>query len=309
MTVPADFEGAPRASALQRGGPGTVAVCAQIAPRLGDLPANLDRHCEIIAAAAGAGADLVLFPELSLTGYFLRDLVPDVAVRLGGPELARLAGVAPATTVIAGAVIETDDHRFLNAAVVLAGGGVVHSHAKVHLPTYGVFDERRYLAPGDRLRTTVLPAGGLSWRAGLLVCEDIWHPSAVTVLARAGMEVLVVQSASPGRGVREGRGGLGTARSYAAITSTHAQLTTSYLLFCNRVGFEEGLGFWGGSRLVDPDGDDCAPPAGDGEALCWFRLDPATVRRARIATPLLRDERTGVIDAETARLRRLEAQR
>ena len=310
MSIPPDHAASPRAAARDGVAAGTVAVCAQIAPRLGDLPTNLGTHAEILRDAAGAGADLVLFPELSLTGYFLRDLVPDVAIRIDGPELAGLAAVAPATAAIVGCVIETDDHRFLNAAVLLHGGRAVLAHAKVHLPTYGLFDERRYLAPGDRLRPLAVPGpDGSAWRAGVLVCEDIWHPAAVVVLARAGMELLLVQSASPGRGIREGRGGLGTARSYAAITQAHAQLTTAYLLFCNRVGYEEGIGFWGGSRLVGPDGELCGTPAEDTEALCWFRLDPAAVRRARVATPLLRDERTAVIDAELARLRRLEEDR
>lgn len=311
MTVPADLGWAPRHRALGAGaGEGVVAVCAQLAPRLGDVRANLDTHHAVLADARDAGAHLVVFPELSLTGYFLRDLVPEVAVRLDGPELAELAGAAGHLDVVVGCVLETDDSRFLNAAVLLSGGRASLAHAKVYLPTYGLFDERRYMAPGNSIRALALPLAAAStsrpWRAGVLVCEDIWHPTAVSVLSREGIDLLVVPSASPGRGVGEGAT-LGTAQSYDSITRAHAQLTTSFVLYCNRTGYEDGVGFWGGSRLVQPDGELQVEPAGADEALAWFRLDRGAVRRARLATPLLRDARYDLIDREMARLRAAEA--
>ena len=131
-------------------GPGTaiVVALAQLAPRLGDLRANLARHLELLGEAAGQGADLVVFPELSLTGYFLKDLVTDSAVRLDGPELGALAAASRDVDAVVGCILEGDDHRFHNAAVYLAGGAVVHVHRKVYLPTYGLFDEARDLAAG-----------------------------------------------------------------------------------------------------------------------------------------------------------------
>ena len=309
MTLPGDLPAASR----DRLGPcvpdGFIAVCAQIAPRLGDVAANLDTHLSILEDAGGRGAHLVVFPELSLCGYFLRDLVPDVAVRPDGPELAQLAAACEQVDAVVGCVLETDDARFLNAAVLLNRGQVAAMHAKVYLPTYGLFDEQRYLAAGDRLCSVelALPAADppRPWQAGMLICEDIWHPGAVSLLARQGMDVLIVPSASPGRGVRFGYG-LGTARSYDVMTRTYAQLTTAYVIYCNRVGFEDGVGFWGGSRVVGPDGELVAEPAGSDEALVWHLLDRGAVRRARIATPLLRDARHDLTDRETARLRHRE---
>lgn len=299
----------PEPTSVREGGrrSDVVVACAQIAPRLGDVAANLDRHLETIALAREQGADLVVFPELSLTGYFLKDLVPDVSVRLGDETVSRLAAACTGIDAVVGVVRETDDHRFHNSALYLAGGEVRHVHDKVYLPTYGLFDEARYLAPGDRFRAFDAPLSSAApprpWRAGILICEDMWHPTSTSLLARDGVDLYICPSASPGRGVSRGDG-LGTARSYDHMTKTYAQLHTAYLVYCNRAGYEDGISFWGGSRVVGPDGCLDGEPAGMAETLVLHRLDLAALRRARIMNPLLRDERHDVHDNETDRLRR-----
>jgi predicted amidohydrolase len=281
-----------------------IAALAQIAPRLGDVAANLERHLEIITEAGAAGANLVVFPELSLTGYFLKDLVPEVALRIDADEVLQLAAACEKVDALIGCVLESEDARFHNAALYLSAGRVKHVHAKVYLPTYGLFDEQRYLAAGDCFRAfdQSLPGVRRTWRAGVLVCEDMWHPSSVALLARQGVDTFLVPSASPGRGVERGAA-LGTAHSYDVMTRTYAQLFTSYLVYCNRVGYEDGIAFWGGSRVVGPDGAPLGEPAGTGETIMYQRLTKAGLRRARIAYPLLRDERHDVNDAETDRIR------
>lgn len=303
--VPTDCPQAHRGS-VGSGPQSVVVVLAQIAPRLGDVEGNLARHLAIIDEARRGGAHLVVFPELSLTGYFLRDLVPEVALRPEAPELAALAAACCDLDAVVGCILESDDARFYNAAVYLSGGAVVHLHRKVYLPTYGLFDEFRYTAPGDRFRAFAAPLHAARprrpWRAGILICEDMWHPSALSLLSRQGVDCFLVPSASPGRGVARGAA-LGTAHSYDHMTRTYAQLFTSYLVYCNRVGFEDGVGFWGGSRVVGPDGAPLTAPAGIDEALVWHRLDLLTLRRVRIAYPLLRDERHDLNDDESDRLR------
>ena len=288
---------------------GLQVALAQMAPRLGDLRANLARHLELLGEAAGRGADLVVFPELSLTGYFLKDLATDSAVRLDGPELGALAEAARDVDAVVGCILESDDHRFHNAAVYLAGGAIVHVHRKVYLPTYGLFDEARDLAAGSRFRAFAAPLRSAApprpWRVGILICEDLWHPSSAYLLARDGVDLIVCPSASPGRGVGSGTE-LGTAQSYDVITRTYAQLFTAYVVYCNRVGYEDGINFWGGSRVVDPEGRVMGDAAGRDEAMPLHRLDLAALRRARIANPMLRDERHDVVDAECERLRRRE---
>lgn len=298
----------PLPTTLRRGGEHTdvLVALAQIAPRLGDVAANLDRHLELIDRAATGGGALVVFPELSLTGYLLKDLVPDVALSEQADELCRLAEASRRIDVVAGCVLESDDARFYNASIYLSGGRVQHIHRKVYLPTYGLFDEARYMAEGNGFRAFSAPLAGAApprpWRAGILICEDMWHPTAAGLLAREGVEVFICPSASPGRGVVHGHA-LGTERSYDAMTRTYAQLFTSYVIYCNRVGFEDGVNFWGGSRTVGPDGRLLDEPAGRDECLLMHRIDLAAVRRARIANPLLRDERHDINDAETERLR------
>ena len=250
----------------------------------------------------------MIFPELSLTGYFLKDLVPDVALRIDSDEIRRLAAACGTVDALIGCVLESEDQRFHNAAVFLSGGRVAHVHAKVYLPTYGIFDEQRYLAAGDRFRAFDLPARVATsrWRGGVLVCEDMWHPSAVALLARQGIDAFLVPSASPGRGVLRGAA-LGTAHSYDVMTRTYAQLFTTYVVYCNRVGYEDGIAFWGGSRVVGPDGAPLAEPAGSDETIVYQRLEKSALRRARVAYPLLRDERHDVTDAEIERILRRRA--
>ncbi|MGD1054025.1 MAG: nitrilase-related carbon-nitrogen hydrolase [Candidatus Dormibacteria bacterium] len=286
-----------------------LVALAQMAPRLGDLGANVARHLDLIGTAAAGGADLVVFPELSLTGYFLKDLVTETAIRLDGPEIRALAEASGHVDAVVGCILESDDHRFHNAAVYLSGGSVVHVHRKVYLPTYGLFDEARDLAPGNRFRAFEAPLRSAAprrpWRAGVLICEDLWHPSSAYLLARDGVDLIICPSASPGRGVGQGSE-LGTAQSYDVITRTYAQLFTAYVVYCNRVGYEDGINFWGGSRAVDPEGHLLGEPAGREESMPLHRLDLAALRRARIANPMLRDERHDIVDAEGRRLHRRE---
>jgi predicted amidohydrolase len=287
----------------------TIVALAQCYPKLGDVAANLATHLAIIGAA-GRHAGLVVFPELSLTGYFLKDQVPEVAVRLDSPEVGALrdASRKSSTDVVAGLILESDSHRFYNASLYISAGEIVHVHRKVYLPTYGLFDEQRYVAAGDRFRAFDAPLGRTSnhWRAGILVCEDLWHPSAAALLARQGVDLLICPSASPGRGVLQGEG-LGTAGSYDVMTRTYAQLFTSYVIYCNRTGFEDGVGFWGGSRVVGPDGTVIGSVPGTEDTVLFHTLERSALRRARVSYPLLRDERNDVNDAETDRLRRRRA--
>ena len=284
-----------------------VVALAQMAPRLGSVEANLETHLALIEEARKEGADLIVFPELSLTGYFLKDLVPDVAIWRGSEALATLAAACTEIDAVVGCVLESDDMRFHNAAVYLAGGGVRHIHRKVYLPTYGLFDESRYFAQGSEFRAFDAPLAQAKpprpWRAGILVCEDMWHPTSAALLARQAVDLFICPSASPARGVGRGAA-LGSARSYDAMTRTYAQLFTSYLIYVNRVGYEDGVAFWGGSRVVGPLGSLEGAPAGRRAELVLHRLDLAAVRRARLSNPLLRDERHDIVDSEVDRIRR-----
>jgi predicted amidohydrolase len=259
---------------------------AQIDPALGDRGRNLERHREWVKRAADAGAKLLVFPELSLTGYFLKDLVPESAIQLDSKEMRDLAALSAGLDVVLGTVIESPDHRYFNASLYFSQGELVHVHRKVYLPTYGMFDEQRYFAPGDRFRSFATPFG----RAGILVCEDIWHLSSAYILSLEGVDMIICPSSSPGRGVTTDER-LGTAESYRLVCRTYAQFLTTFFLYCNRVGFEDGANFWGGSMVIGPNGDIIAQHEDADEALVLASIDLADVRRERLANPLLRDER------------------
>jgi predicted amidohydrolase len=259
---------------------------AQIDPALGDRDRNLERHRQWVRQATDAGANLVVFPELSLTGYFLKDLVPESAIPLEGPVMDELRGLSGALDVVLGAVIESPDHRYFNASLYFSGGELVHVHRKVYLPTYGMFDEQRYFAAGDRFRSFKTAFG----RSGMLVCEDIWHLSSAYILSLEGVDMIICPSASPGRGITSDER-LGTAESYSLICRTYAQFLTTFFLYCNRVGYEDGANFWGGSMVIGPNGDIIAQQEDADEALVLATLDLGQVRRERLANPMLRDER------------------
>jgi predicted amidohydrolase len=148
---------------------------AQINPKLGDLDANMGLYEENIRQAVKDSADLLLFPELSLTGYYLRDTVPSVALTMNSAEMKALKKLSRELPFVAGLVEESADHRFFNAAVYFEKGEIRHTHRKVYLPTYGMFDEQRYFAAGDRIRVFDSKFG----RLALLICEDLWHPSTI----------------------------------------------------------------------------------------------------------------------------------
>jgi len=222
---------------------------AQISPLLGDRRQNLSTHLERIEAARNQGADLIVFPELSLTGYFLRDMVPDVALDPAGPQIRRLTEAAGPSSLVLGMVEESPQHRFFNTALYAEGGRIVHRHRKVYLPTYGLFDEQRYFAAGDRIEAFDTARFG---RVGILICEDFWHLSAAAIMQAEEVDLLICVANSPARGVTGPK--IHTAETYEQLCTAFAHLLGAVVIMVNRVGFEDGLCFWGGSMVVGPDG-------------------------------------------------------
>lgn len=273
---------------------------AQVAPRLGALEENLARHAELVREAAAGGAGLVVFPELGLTGYLLQDLAGEVAMRVDDPRLTALAAETAGCSAVVSFVEESGDHRLFIAAALLEDGRVRHVHRKIHLPTYGLFDERRFFAAGDAIRAV---PSRLGVGIGLAVCEDLWHLGTAQVLALDGAQVIVNVSSSPGRDLAATHAeGLGTAASWRSLLRTYAQLTTSVVVFCNRVGVDESISFWGGSEVIGPAGETIARAPLYDEALVYADVPLADVRRERIALPLLRDERPELLVRELERI-------
>ncbi len=273
---------------------------AQVAPRLGFLDENLVRHHALLAEARERGADLVVFPELGLTGYLLQDLAAEVAMRLDDPRLAGLAAETAGLSAVVSFVEESADHRLFISAALIEDGAIRHVHRKLFLPTYGLFDERRFFAPGDALRAV---PSRLGVGVGLAICEDFWHLSVPALLALDGAQLLIDVSSSPGRDLASTHEtGLGTATSWRQLLRTYAQLTTSFVVFCNRVGVDETISFWGGSEIIDPTGAAVFSAPLYDEGLFTADIQVGDVRRERVALPLLRDERPELAVRELQRI-------
>jgi predicted amidohydrolase len=172
-------------------------------------------------------------------------------------------------------------------------------HRKVYLPTYGLFDEQRYFAAGHRLQVFTTKRFG---RVGLLICEDLWHLSAAAIMQAEEVDVLVCLANSPARGVQEAQ--VRTASLYRHVCRTYAMLLGAVVVLVNRVGFEDGLCFWGGSFVAGPGGEILAEAPQLDESLTLARLDLAELRRERIITPLGRDERLLLTLEEFKRIKR-----
>jgi len=275
-----------------------VAVC-QMRPRLGALDENFAAHHAWLDRAAAQDAGLAVFPELSLTGYFLRDLTQDVGLRLDDPRVRELVARSKDRSIVFGMVEHSSDHRFFNSAVFAEDGRILHVHRKVHLCDYGIFEEKRYFAAGDRIEPVLSKRG----RFGLLVCEDAWHLPTAWLHFLNGADALIVPSASPARGFDAPEDAeLSSQAAWRSLTTSLGRFLQTWVVYGNRTGYEDGALFWGGSMIVSPFGFVAAEAPGQEDALLVHRLDDDALRRARIATPLRRDARPELVRVHLARL-------
>lgn len=272
---------------------------AQINTRLGDVPANLEKHLALAEQARQDGLDLLVFPELSLTGYVLQDLVPSVSCRpeADDPVFCHLLDASRTLDLMVGFVDEDARHRFYIASAYLSQGAVVHVHHKAYLPTYGLFDEGRFFAPGNSVRAFDTRFG----RFGMLICEDFWHASPPYLLWLDGADVLLFASASPGRGLN-GEPKLESSAWVEQTNRAYAGLFTTFVVHSNRAGFEDGLNFWGGSTVFDPNGKLVVQGPYFEESLVRAEIDLNQLHRTRARLPLLRDERPELVQRELERI-------
>jgi len=271
-------------------------VVAQTNPVLGDLHRNLEDHLRVVEVHAGR-ADVILFPELSLTGYFLRDQVEDVALRTDDELLRPLLEASRRVSIALGFVERSPEGRSYNALGFLEDGRFLGVHRKVHLVSYGLFDEERDFAAGERFAVVESRHG----RFGPLLCEDLWHvPSSYTHYLNEA-DALLVASASPARGVEAPGPGLASQRTWNILLAASALLYRTWVAFASRVGWEDGIGFGGESRVLDPYANPRAAVEGLEPGAALARIDSATLRRARSEVPLRRDEKPWILAAELAR--------
>jgi predicted amidohydrolase len=275
----------------------TVRVAlAQVDCALGDVDENARRAREQIARARAQDADLVVFPELSLTGYALGAVTDDVALERDDETIAAMADAAEDLSVVVGCV-EQGRVQTYNSALFLERGAVAHVQRKTYLPTYGRFEEHKHFTPGHALRAFDSRLG----RFAILICNDAWQAPLAFLAVHDGARVLLVPACSS----LEAGAGTDPAeieRDWHDLLRFHARFLQAYVVFVNRVGEEAGLRFWGGSRVVDPWGEVVAQAPRDEPALVTADLDLGTVRRRRRELPLLKEGRLGLLARELDRL-------
>ncbi|MGH7470877.1 MAG: nitrilase-related carbon-nitrogen hydrolase [Longimicrobiales bacterium] len=271
-----------------------LALC-QIAPCFGDIDENTRRIAQLTRELT---ADLLVLPELALTGYDVRDRVHELGI--SADELPERFSLPQSSAVATGFIERADNGITYNASAIVQERAVVALHRKIHLPTYGMFDEGRYFGRGDRV-VCGLFAG---WRFGVLICEDFWHPSLTYLLSCQQMDVLLVQAAAPGRGAWTGDRlqPFASTAIWERLARTTAQLYGIYVVLCNRVGVEGGVTFAGGSLVVDPSGQVLTAAPGYQEAVLDAILDPEELYRAQRPYMHSRDEEPQFVVRELQRI-------
>ncbi|HMB66974.1 MAG TPA: carbon-nitrogen hydrolase family protein [Candidatus Bathyarchaeia archaeon] len=260
-------------------------LLAQTGPRLGNKERNLKQISERAAKARKKNVDLLVFPELHLTGYTMRDEVSHLAESIPGPStrkveiLAREHGVH----IIFGMPEESEVKGVIhNTAVFVGPKGLIGRYRKIHLPTHSVFEERRYYRPGQEAPVFKTVIGTI----GLNICYDLYFPELTRLQALQGAQLVVCISASPG--LRR--------RFFEGFCLSRAMENAVYLAYVNRVGIEEGLQFWGGSRVIAPNGSVLAQCKYDVEEFQICKVDLDEVSRARAFIPTIKDLEPGLFD-------------
>lgn len=264
---------------------------AQISPHLGAIKKNLDLHLQSIDKAKKKKVDLLIFPELSLTGYTLKDLVEEVAM---DPEKDSLFGklkeASRQISLVVGFVEEKERGLFYNSAAFLAGGKILHIHRKVFLPTYGMFEEGKFFAHGKNFKAFLTPFG----KMGMMICYDFLHYGASYLLFSGGSEIIIILSAAPGRGISD-KGSYETSHMWELMGEAISRFSSVFLVYCNRVGFEDGKQFAGGSFIYNPLGKIIAQAAYLDQDFLIQNINLAEIREARQKWHYKRDERPEII--------------
>jgi predicted amidohydrolase len=253
----------------------------QISCKPADKAENLAKMQKAATKAKKQNADLIIFPELSLTGYVVRDQIYELAETIPGPSCKIIEEIARKTKshIIFGMpeLSERTQATIHNTAVLIGPKGIIGKYRKMHLPTHSVFEEKRYFRPGYQTAVFDTALG----RIGLIICYDIFFPELSRLTRLKGTQLIVCISASPS-----------TRRTFfETLTIARAMENATFLAYVNLVGIEDGLQFWGGSRIVGPSGKVLAQARYDEEDLVICDVDYADIRSVETFVPTLKDLR------------------
>jgi predicted amidohydrolase len=259
---------------------------AQISCEQGNKEKNLETIRENVAKAKREGAQLVIFPELSLTGYVVRDQIYELAERIPGPSTRFVEELAKESNlhIVFGMpeASEKAQATLYNSAILVGPKGVIGKYHKMYLPTHSVFEEKRYFRPGYQVAVFDTKLG----KIGLVICYDIYFPEVTRLTRLNGAQLIVCISASPG--IRRS--------FFETLTTARAIENTAFLAYVNMAGIEDGLQFWGGSRMIGPGGRIIAQAKYDEEDFVVAEVDYADAKSVEAFVPTLRDLRPELFD-------------
>ena len=259
---------------------------AQISSKRESKTENLLKIEKLTLKAKQQGADLIIFPEMSLTGYVLLDQVYELAETIPGPSTQKIEALAKKTGmhIVFGMpeLSEKTQATVFNTAVLVGPQGLIGKYRKMYLPTHSVFEEKRYFRPGYEPAAFQTDLGNI----GLSICYDVFFPEVFRLARLKGAQLIICISASPA--VRRGY--------FEILTSARALENTAFLAYVNLAGVEDGLQFWGGSRLVGPTGDVFAKAKYDEEDFVVCEVDFGDLKAAETFIPTLRDLRPELFD-------------
>ncbi|HIP93233.1 MAG TPA: hypothetical protein EYH39_02340 [Desulfurobacteriaceae bacterium] len=247
---------------------------AQINPKLGNLKYNLKLHIDYIKKAQENECDLIIFPENSLTGYYLKDLTYEVAIKENDLSLFEIYNYSNSLGILIGFIEESEHFEYFSSSALIFKKKLLFKHRKVFLPSYSLFDEKRFLKEGNSFKKTNF----LSFKLGNLICEDAWH--LISYLNLLYSDIIIVQANSPYQeGIEE---------FYLSLGKTISTLLGCYFIFVNRVGYEDGISFWGNSFVYSPLGK-LILRLSDKEEIAYFFADKREIRQARVKLPLIKE--------------------
>ncbi|MGF1561130.1 MAG: nitrilase-related carbon-nitrogen hydrolase [Geminicoccaceae bacterium] len=268
---------------------------AQFASQIGDVDANLEDHLAWIDRGRSAGLNLLVMPELSLTGHYGPERLLEAAMKRKDPRLRKLAAAAGDMALVVGFIEEGPAAQFYNSAAMLYNGRMVHLHRKVNIPNYGLLEEGKHYAPGRFVETTEWDE---DWRLAVLICADVWNPGLTHLCFLHGATLLITPISS---GVEAVGAEFDNPAGWALTMRFYAMMYGAPTIMVNRTGVEHDLTFWGGSRIIDAFGRELAVAGREAE-LITATLDFADVRRARQLLPTVRDSNLSLVMRETERL-------
>ena len=260
---------------------------AQISCKVGDKDHNIRKIERYVKQAKKKRANLIVFPELALTGYVCRDLVYELAEPIPGPSVHRLEAIAKRENmhIVLGMLEKSSKAKAVlhNTDILISPKGFLGKYQKMHLPTHSVFEEKRYFRGGYQTPVFDTSIGKL----GLIICYDVFFPEITRLLRLKGAQLVICISASPS--VRRG--------FFEVLTTARALENTMFLVYVNLVGIEDGLQFWGGSRMIAPSGKISAQARYDEEDMVVTQIDYSDMDRVEVFVPMLRDLRPELFDS------------